>query len=70
MNKKTTCDELEQRIKELESSEVEHKRIEKVLRERVENYQLLIDSANDAIFVLDMTGKFLEVNQTTYECLG
>ena len=70
MNKKTTWDKLEQRIKELESSEVEHKRIEKVLRERVENYQLLIDSANDAIFVLDMTGKFLEVNQTTYECLG
>jgi PAS domain S-box-containing protein len=70
MNKKTTWDELEQRIKELESSEVEHKRIEKVLRERVENYQLLIDSANDAIFVLDMTGKFLEVNQTAYERLG
>ena len=43
---------------------------EEALRQSEDKYRILVESANDAIFILDVDGKFLEVNRTTYERLG
>jgi PAS domain S-box-containing protein len=42
----------------------------KAKEEAEEKYKQIFDSSNDAIFIHDMTGKFLEVNQTAAERLG
>jgi PAS domain S-box-containing protein len=48
----------------------ERKRAEEALKDSETKYRTLVESANDAIFILDMKGKFLEVNRTAYERLG
>jgi len=45
------------------------KLMEEVLRESEDRYRTLFDSTNDAIFIHDMGGKFLEVNQVGCERL-
>ena len=40
------------------------------LRESEHRYRILFDSTNDAIFIHDMGGRFLEVNQVACERLG
>jgi PAS domain S-box-containing protein len=47
-----------------------HKRAEEALRESEARYRTLFDSASDAIFIHDMQGRFLEVNQVACERLG
>jgi PAS domain S-box-containing protein len=70
-------EDIEQRVlrqaqtnQELEDKIVEQKQTEEALRQSEDKYRTLIESANDAIFILDMDGKFLEVNRATYERLG
>jgi PAS domain S-box-containing protein len=48
----------------------ERKQMEEVLRESEDRYRTLFDSTNDAIFIHDMGGKFLEANQVACERLG
>jgi PAS domain S-box-containing protein len=46
------------------------KQMEDQLRESENRYRTLFDSTNDAIFIHDMGGKFLEVNKVACERLG
>ncbi len=48
----------------------ERQRMEQELRESQARYRTLFESAGDAIFIHDLTGRFLEVNQVACERLG
>jgi PAS domain S-box-containing protein len=48
----------------------ERQRAEEALRESKEKYQMLFETAKDAIFLSDETGKFVDVNQAACESLG
>ncbi len=48
----------------------ESARAEQALREREYHYRTLFDNAGDAIFIHNLTGRFLEVNRVACECLG
>ncbi|MBW2342023.1 MAG: PAS domain S-box protein [Deltaproteobacteria bacterium] len=51
MENKPTYEELERRVKELEREAIERKRAAGTLRENGKKYRLLVENANDAIFV-------------------
>ena len=44
--------------------------VERRLEESEERYRTLFDNVNDAIFILDLNGRFLDVNRTACERLG
>ena len=46
------------------------KRAEARMRDGEKKYRDLFESSSDAIFILDLDGKFLDVNRTAYERLG
>jgi PAS domain S-box-containing protein len=48
----------------------ERKRMERSLTESEEKFHTLFESANDAIFILSLEGRFLDINRTGYERLG
>ncbi len=48
----------------------ERQHAEQALRQSEKKYRLLFDSANDAIFISDIQGRILEVNQKACECFG
>ena len=48
----------------------ESARTEQALRERDYHYRTLFDNAGDAIFIHNLTGRFLEVNRVACEFLG
>jgi PAS domain S-box-containing protein len=48
----------------------ENVRTEQSLREREYHYRTLFDHAGDAIFIHNLTGRYLEVNQVACESLG
>lgn len=48
----------------------DHKYILQELRESETKLRTLFDSANDAIFVLDLEGNFIDINRTAHERLG
>jgi PAS domain S-box-containing protein len=48
----------------------ESARTEQALRERDYHYRTLFDNAGDAIFIHNLTGRFLEVNRVACESLG
>ena len=48
----------------------ESERTEQALRERDYHYRTLFDNAGDAIFIYNLTGRFLEVNRVACEFLG
>ena len=48
----------------------ERKRAEDALRESETKLRTLFESVNDAIFILDTKGNFIDVNKTAYERLG
>jgi PAS domain S-box-containing protein len=48
----------------------ESARTEQALREREYHYRTLFDNAGDAIFIHNLTGRFLDVNRVACECLG
>ena len=47
-----------------------HKKIEQKLRDSEEKLQTLFDNVNDAIYVLDLKGNFIDVNATACKRLG
>ncbi|MBI5444288.1 MAG: GAF domain-containing protein, partial [Deltaproteobacteria bacterium] len=56
----------------LDAMETERERMqaEQALKESEQNYRTLFDSATDAIFLLDLDGNFIDVNETAHERLG
>ncbi len=48
----------------------ERKEIENALKQSEENYRHIINGMNDMVFVIDVNGKFLDVNNSTSEVLG
>jgi diguanylate cyclase (GGDEF)-like protein/PAS domain S-box-containing protein len=60
---------LHQRITELEALETEY-RLADALQERYKNLQMLFDSLDDCLFVLDMEGCILSVNNVVLRRLG
>ena len=70
MTDKPTREELEQRVRELEQTQFELKRVEKTLRLSEEKYSKLFQSSNDAIFIHDLEGHTIDVNQRTLELFG
>jgi PAS domain S-box-containing protein len=48
----------------------ERKQAEDALRRSEEKFRTLFDSAADAIFILDLSGKFIDANRSAYERLG
>lgn len=48
----------------------QRRQVEKALRESEKQYKTLFDNAGDAIFVHDMEGRFLDVNQVVCERYG
>ena len=46
------------------------KQAEEILKASEEKYRTLIESANDAIFILDLKGNFIDINTIAYERLG
>lgn len=61
---------LRARVAELEHLEEKHRTAGETLLESKDTFQALFNSAHDAIFIHDFTGKFIEVNHAACERLG
>jgi PAS domain S-box-containing protein len=62
--------ELRQKVKKSEKSELEHKIITEALLESENLYRMIFESANDGIIIHDAKGHIFDVNQTMYKRLG
>lgn len=62
--------ELERANAELQDDIQQRQRVEDMLRRSEHRYRTLFESAGDAIFILGLDGKILEVNQVACERLG
>lgn len=63
-------EELQQRNKELEISEIKRMQKEQILRESEKKYRLLVESSADMMFIVDLKGNFLFVNKAFKKSLG
>ena len=70
MAERPTCEELENRIQELEQELSERERIEEALRESQARFQLLYERAPLGYQSLDEDGNFIEVNPAWLNILG
>ena len=61
---------LEQTNARLEDEVNERRRAERVIRENEEKYELLFQQSSDALFLHDLEGNLLDVNQHTCDLLG
>ncbi|HTR37825.1 MAG TPA: PAS domain S-box protein [Bryobacteraceae bacterium] len=50
--------------------DADHSRAEEALRQSAMEFRALFDAANDAIFIMDLKGRLLEVNQVACQRLG
>ncbi len=66
MTRRPTYEELEQRVKELKKEAAKRKETGEELRK----YQLMIESAHDAIFYKDVGSHYISVNDKTLEVFG
>ena len=66
MTRKPSYEELENRIRELEKEAGKHNEVEEELRK----YQLMVESAHDAIFFKDLGSRYISVNNKTLEAFG
>lgn len=70
MPEKPTCEELEQRIRELEKAEFERKQAEEVLRESEAKFRFLTESTPDIVWTVDMDFNTTYVNPSIENVLG
>ncbi|NVM57606.1 MAG: PAS domain S-box protein [Desulfobacterales bacterium] len=66
MTRKPTYEELEERVKELEKAD----QVEEVFGQSPVKYRVVFETAKDAIFVSDATGRFVDVNEAACKSLG
>lgn len=67
---KPTYEELEQRIKKLEGEIDKRKQAKQALRKNEERFRMLFDQAGDAVFVHNIEGRIVEVNEKACSSLG
>jgi len=70
MTRKPTYEKLERRIKELEAEAVDRTATVESLQMSLKKYRAAFETAKDAIFLADKTGRFIDVNQAACESLG
>ena len=70
MTEKPTYKALEKKIKDLEKESVEHKQVEKALKESEQKYRSLIESILDAVCEFDREGKITYVNEAATRMFG
>jgi PAS domain-containing protein len=70
METKTTYEELEQEVKELEKELFGFKRIEMELRESEEKYRGIFDESIASVYLFDDKKNFLDSNQSGLDLLG
>lgn len=70
MSDKPTYEELEKQVREFEKITIERKQLEEELRESEEKYRGLFHNSNDAIFIHDLDGNIIDVNQRALELFG
>ncbi len=70
MAQKSTCEELEQRVRELEKAQLEHQIEKQVLQEQVLHYKVLMDQSLDGIAIIDQKHRVVESNKRFAEMLG
>jgi len=63
-------EDLRRQIIELKESEIRHKQAEEVLQTGEEKYRSLFEGSRDAIYITSKEGKFVDVNQATFELFG
>jgi len=70
MSKKPTYEELEQRVRDLETETLESKRAYEALRVSALAWQTIFDAVTDSVFLIDSEGKILLCNKATVNFLG
>jgi len=70
VNDKLTCEELEQRVRELERAEIERKQAEVALRESEFQKSIILDSTSELVGYYDTDLKIIWVNTTAASSVG
>ena len=70
MSEKSTCDQLEERIRELEKESADHKRTEAALRDSEEQFRDLFESMTLGVVFQDKNGQISTVNPAAKRILG
>jgi len=70
VSEKPTYEELEQRIKELETNSAELKHLQGELKESEEKYRALFEQTIVCIVLMDENGRHVDFNKNVYEVLG
>jgi PAS domain S-box-containing protein len=70
MSEKPTYEELEKRVLELEKAELERKRAEDLLKDKIYRWRIMLEQSRDGIVVLDQNGKVYEANKRYADMLA
>ncbi|MBN2403368.1 MAG: PAS domain S-box protein [Spirochaetes bacterium] len=70
MFRKPTYKELKKNLITLKNAELDHQRIEEILRDEISRWRILIEQSRDGIVVLDQDGKVYEANKRFADMLG
>jgi PAS domain S-box-containing protein len=70
MPRKSTYEELEQRVRELEKEAAERKQVEKALRESEERFRQFFENEQEFCYMISPEGLILNVNRAALEILG
>jgi PAS domain S-box-containing protein len=67
---KTTCEELERKVKKLDEEILQFKRKKEALQDSHEKYRALSDLKLNCIYIHDMVGNFIDANDAALNLLG